>query len=152
MRGFSQLDNPAHQGETNTWLTPISLIRSLGEFDLDPCGYPGHPTASNLICQPDCGLSADWYGRVWLNPPYGKETGKWLDKLAKHGRGVALVFSRTDTSWFQEYAAKADWVFFIKGRIKFIHTEKGADTNAGHGSCLMGFGEPCNIKLPGITL
>lgn len=63
----------SHRAQTTTWLTPLNITDALGEFDLDPCGYPGWPTANDLICLPDDGLAADWYGRVWLNPPYGRE-------------------------------------------------------------------------------
>lgn len=137
-RGFSKLDNPGHEGETNTWLTPLSLIKKLGPFDLDPCGYPGHPTADRLITLPNDGLNQDWSGRVWLNPPYGRHIGKWLKKLETHGNGIALVFSRTDTEWFQQL--RPDLVFLLKGRIAFIRPDETISTNAGHGSMLLAFG------------
>jgi hypothetical protein len=137
-RAFSKLDNPSHEGKTNTWLTPLPLIRELGEFDLDPCAYPGHATAKRLIVLPEDGLSAEWHGRVWLNPPYGREIGKWLKKLQDHGNGIALVFGRTDTAWFHEL--DPDLIFFIQGRIKFLKPDFTEDTNAGHGSILLAFG------------
>ena len=54
------------------WLTPLPLVRSLGDFDLDPCGAPGHATASTVWTPEEVGdgLSMRWFGRVWLNPPY----------------------------------------------------------------------------------
>lgn len=138
-RGFSTLDNPAHEGKTNTWLTPLELIRSLGEFDLDPCGFPGHATAERLICLPNDGLADAWHGRVWLNPPYGRAIGDWLKKLEAHGNGIALVFGRTDTRWFHD--TEPDMIFFIQGRLKFLKPDFTQDTNAGHGSILLAFGE-----------
>jgi len=138
MKGFSVLDNPSHEGQTNTWLTPLSIIESLGEFDLDPCGYPDHKTAKNLICFPDDGLLAEWYGRIWLNPPYGRDIGKWLRKMERNRNGIALVFSRTDTKWFQE--SNPDAIFFIKGRIAFLKPDKSISTNAGHGSMFLIYG------------
>lgn len=137
-RGFSALDNPDHQGDTDTWLTPLSIIRELGEFDLDPCGFAGHATARKLICLPDDGFTAEWEGRVWLNPPYGKQTGAWLQRLADHGDGIALVFARTETKWFQTLAP--DMVFLLSGRIKFLKPDLTQNTNAGHGSMLLCFG------------
>jgi len=136
--GFSKLDNPNHQGQTDTWLTPLELIQSLGQFDIDPCGFPGHATAKKLICVPEDGLTCEWKGRVWLNPPYGKQIGKWLNKLENHGNGVALVFARTDTQWFQ--SLKPDMIFLIKGRIAFLKADLTKDTNAGHGSMLLAYG------------
>ena len=139
MRGFSKLDNPTHEGKTNTWLTPLEIVNALGKFDLDPCGVEGHLTADRLIVLPECGLAANWEGRVWLNPPYGKEIGKWLNKLESHGNGIAIVFSRTDTKWFQDLKPTA--MFFMKGRIAFLKEDKTKDSNAGHGSVLLIFGE-----------
>lgn len=138
MKGFSKLDNPNHQGQTDTWLTPLSIIQSLGDFDLDPCGFQGHATAKRLICLPSDGLEEKWEGRIWLNPPYGKQTGTWLQKLEEHGNGIALVFARTETSWFQRL--RPDLVFLIKGRIKFLKPDFTESTNAGHGSMLLAWG------------
>lgn len=137
-KGFSKLDNPAHEGKTNTWLTPLHIVNALGSFDMDPCGVTGHQTADRLICLPDCGLEREWTGRVWLNPPYGREIGTWLKKLQTHGNGIALVFSRTDTNWYQDL--KPDLTFFLKGRIKFLNEKLEEETNAGHGSVLLAFG------------
>ena len=143
MKGFSKLDNPSHEGQTNIWLTPLHIIRSLGDFDLDPCGQKDHPTANEIYYLPNDGLKLPWYGRIWLNPPYGKNIGNWLRKLQSHGNGIALVFSRTDTQWFQE--VWLDVIFFLKGRIAFLKPDKTISTNAGHGSILLIFGEN-NIK------
>lgn len=156
MRGFTDLDNSNHKGKTNTWLTPKYLIDELGDFDLDPCAAPlprPWPTAKKMISLPDDGLSYKWEGRVWLNPPYGKHTGIWLDRLAKHGNGVALVFARTDTKWFQKAAKSADKLFFLKGRVKFCRPDGTSDTNAGHGSVLIFYGNNLNHgSLEGVAL
>lgn len=90
----------------------------------------------------DDGMAQEWEGTVWLNPPYGKETPRWLGKLAQHGDGIALVFSRTDPAWFQKAAAAADAVCFISGRVRFIDgrtMERGGSPGAG--SALLAFGE-----------
>ena len=149
----------SHHAQTTTWLTPLSITDALGEFDLDPCGYPGWPTASTMFCLPDDGLAADWYGRVWLNPPYGREVWTWLDKLARHGRGTALIFARTETAGFVEQVwNKATAVRFIHGRLHF-HRPDGtrAPANAGAPSVLVAYGPrdaailaTCNI--PGTFL
>lgn len=126
------------------WLTPPDLIKSLGEFDLDPCSPINRPwpTAKKHYTIEDMGLMQDWEGRVWMNPPYGEETGDWLGKLRLHGNGIALVFGRTDTQYFQEYVFKvADALFFIRGRLKFYHvTGKQAKDSAGAPSVLIAYG------------
>jgi len=99
------------RGITDKWLTPLSLIKSLGEFDLDPCGEIYHPTAKTIFTK--CGLERSWFGRVWLNPPYS-EVALWLSKLSKHGNGVALVLARLDTKWCQNIIPQANSIFFPK--------------------------------------
>ena len=96
--------------------------QSLGSFDLDPCAFPGHRTATRLICWPDDGLQKDWSGRVWLNPPYS-EPSPWLDRLLRHGNGVALVLASTDTRWFHDYVVKATGLLFVRGRPKFLRDD-----------------------------
>jgi DNA N-6-adenine-methyltransferase Dam len=131
--------------ETTTWLTPLGLVRSLGEFDLDPCGYVGHPTAKKLIVLPEDGLSQSWLGRVWLNPPYGTAQRIWLKKLQEHGNGIALVFARLETNWIQPFIQ--DGFFQLQGRISFISNKDfkegrsaGGGWSAGTGSILIPFG------------
>ncbi len=124
--------------ESTTWLTPLPLINGLGEFDLDPCGYQGHRTASRLIVLPECGLSAEWSGRVWLNPPYGKEAALWLKKLQNHGNGIALIFARLETQWIQPFLK--DGFFQVHGRISFISNREGYKGSPGAASILIPFG------------
>lgn len=111
--------------ESAEWYTPREIFEALGiEFDLDPCS-PGKeivswiPARKHLTVVED-GLSCDWNGRVWMNPPYGSETQKWLEHLSRFKNGIALTFARTDTKWFHEFVPFADAVCFIKGRVNFI--------------------------------
>ena len=128
------------------WLTPPNIFEALGKFDLDPCAP--HPkvrpwlTAKAHYHKEMNGLVQDWSGRVWCNPPYGRETWKWLERLAEHGDGIALIFARTETRGFHsEIWGKADAVFFFKGRLKFykISGEQGDTANAP--SCLVAYGK-----------
>ena len=132
----------SHRATTTTWLTPPHILRALGRFDLDPCAHPAWPTADRLICLPEDGLAADWEGRVWLNPPYGSATWAWLDKLAEHGTGTALVFARTETVGFVEQVwGKADALLFLHGRLHFHRADgRRADANSGAPSVLVAYG------------
>lgn len=109
---------------TVEWLTPPELVKKLGEFDLDPCTPLNPPfchAKMNFTIEDD-GLKKDWFGRVYLNPPYGKGMEKWLEKLKNHGNGIALIFARTETKCFFEHIWNdADAVLFVKGRIKFYN-------------------------------
>jgi hypothetical protein len=107
--------------------------------DLDPCGFPNHPTAKKLILQPIDGLKEQWNGRVWLNPPYGKGVKPWLDKLQQHGNGMALLFGRTDVKWFQ--GLDFSGINFLSKRIAFLNDRFEQGTNAGVPSILIAFGK-----------
>jgi hypothetical protein len=137
MRSFTKLDPVSHKGKTNVWLTPRYILDALGRFDLDPAACSEWLTANNHYFQN--GLEQEWFGRIWLNPPYGKETGIWLKKLELHGNGIALVFARTDTKWFQEL--NYDAINFLKGRISFLDSNGNKSTNAGTPSILIAFGK-----------
>jgi hypothetical protein len=127
------------------WLTPPELVEALGEFDLDPCGAPGHVLAARtyLLENGEDGLRDPWEGRVWLNPPYGKDAAPFLSRLAEHGQGIALIFARTETGWFHEQVwEKASGILFLKGRVTFLDADKvPAKANSGAPSCLVAYGE-----------
>lgn len=109
---------------TVEWLTPPELVIKLGDFDLDPCSPINAPFfhAKNNFTISDDGLSKNWFGRVYLNPPYGRGMGLWLEKLKLHGNGIALIFARTETKCFFEHIwNNADAILFVKGRIRFYH-------------------------------
>ena len=108
------------------WLTPPEIINSLGEFDVDPCTPINRPWDTALIHynKNDDGFTKEWHGRVWCNPPYGRETFQWINKLAAHGNGMTLIFARTETIGFHsEVWNKADAIFFFKGRLKFHYVD-----------------------------
>ena len=129
----------------DTWLTPPNIIQSLGPFDLDPCTPAVMPweTARERYSPPQDGLALPWFGRVWPNPPYGRETGHWLSRLEEHGEGTALIFARTDTSWFFEHIwGVADALMFLKGRL-FFHLPDGTKGgySGGAPSVLAAYGQ-----------
>lgn len=141
--GFNAHDRTEGRDE---WLTPPHILDALGPFDLDPCS-PGENrspwrTARRMIGLPQDGLAIEWTGRVWLNPPYGAETPRWLDRLSRHGDGIALVFARTDTAWWHNVACTADAGLFLAGRLKFcdVSGRPGAHS-AGAPSVLLAWGE-----------
>ena len=120
-------------------LTPLDLISKLGKFDLDPCGISTHKTATSIISLPNDGLKIDWWGRVWLNPPYS-DPKPWLEKLARHNNGIALVLNSTDTGWFQAALIAANCMFLLKGRPKFMRLD-GSRVSIMRGVVLFAFGE-----------
>jgi len=115
------------EGRTNDWLTPPELLQVLGGFDLDPCAAPPPrpwDTADAHYSLEDNGLVLPWYGRVWMNPPYGRCVGEWLVRMAEHNNGLALVFARTETAAFHRYVWKAaSALFFFQGRLRFCRPD-----------------------------
>lgn len=126
------------------WLTPPTVLASLGAFDLDPCAPAKRPwdIAAKHYTIFENGLVQPWQGRVFLNPPYGRETGKWLARLADHGDGIALVFARVETEdWFEGIWTKATAALFLKGRLTFYNsTGSPALANGGAPSALLAYG------------
>ena len=149
------LTNPANvrsQSTTDTWITPKWIIDRFGPFDLDPCAADTMPwsTAKTMMTKRENGLLYDWRmsPRVWLNPPYGRELGTWLERM-RFCNGLALVFARTDTQAFHEHVwphAKA--ILFLRKRIVFC-SEDGipAATNAGCPSVLIAYGSAGSFRL-----
>ena len=81
---------------------------------------------------------------MWCNPPYGAMTAPFMRKMHEHRNGIALVFARTDTEWFHAYAAKADAILFLQGRLAFVPSgETEGRSGAGAGSILVAWGLPC---------
>lgn len=134
----------AYEGGSDVWLTPPEILRALGPFDLDPCACTRRPwdTAAHHITEAEDGLSRPWFGRVWMNPPYGPRAPLWLQKLAEHGRGTALVFARTETAaWHDHVWPRAHGILFIAGRLHFYMPDgTRAAGNAGAPSALIAYG------------
>jgi len=117
--------------------TPREIIDAtlacLEVIDLDPCSN-SHETpnvpAERHYTQEDDGLAQNWYGAVYMNPPYGREISAWVEKLcAEHAAGntteaIALVPARTDTKWWQMLRDYP--VCFVEGRLKFGQAEDSA--------------------------
>jgi len=141
---FGYAKGDATKIQSVDWWTPPEVFYKLDiEFDIDvaaPIGGVDWIPAKNYFTEQDDGLTQDWQGTVWMNPPYGISTGSWLDKFVKHGDGIALVFARTDTRWFHNYCLQADALLFTKGRLKFINPERTNTKSPAAGSLFVACG------------
>jgi len=116
-----------------TWETPQALFDELDQefdFTLDPCCSHETAKCDKHYTPEEDGLAQDWSGeRVFMNPPYGREIGKWMRKAYEESlRGavvVCLIPSRTDTAWWHDYAMKGE-VRFLRGRVRFGGSKAGA--------------------------
>lgn len=114
--------------DRDDWETPQGFFDTLNNvfsFTLDACASTHNTKCMKFFTREDDALTKDWarYGRVWLNPPYGRTIAKWMQKAYEESqRGsfvVCLVHARTDTKWWHNWVeGKAD-VTFVKGRLKF---------------------------------
>ena len=129
---------------TDEWYTPPCIFESLGSFDLDPCAplKPLWTIGKVNYTQADDGLSRPWTGRVWLNPPYSRPLiERFVEKLADHGNGIALLFNRCDSKLFHDVIfQKAAGILFLRGRIKFYMADGTQGGTPGCGSVLIAFG------------
>ncbi len=130
--------------KNDEWLTPPEILKPLGQFDLDPCAPINPPwrTATQMLSTLHDGLATEWRGRVWLNPPFGREASKWIEKLACHRNGIALLPARTETRMFVDYVwPLADAICFIYGRPHFHYVDgTRAKFNSGAPICLIAYG------------
>ena len=137
------------------WTTPPGLLARLyplvgGQFDLDPCSPGGArpPVRSRIrFTAEDDGLALPWIGSVFVNPPYGRALGLWMQKAraeAEHGRAqpvIALVPARPDTRWWHDHVVRRADVFLLKGRLRF----GGASSAAPFPSALVVWGARLEI-------
>jgi phage N-6-adenine-methyltransferase len=107
------------------WETPQELFDELNnEFnlDVDVCATNENAKRKVFFTKESDGLKQDWLGlRCWMNPPYGRQIGDWVQKAAEGGASVvvALLPARTDTRWFHDYIYNKAEIRFLKGRVKF---------------------------------
>lgn len=129
------------------WYTPPEIIRPLGEFDLDPCtsdvAHSFNQSAKQFYTIEDDGLSKEWLGRVWLNPPYNQPTiTLFMERMALHNNGIALLYNRSDNQMFQNVVFPiADSIMFLSGRVKFFRPDGTRGEQPGSGSILIAFGK-----------
>jgi hypothetical protein len=83
-----------------------------------------------------------------MNPPYSRPLLRpFVEKLAKHGNGIALLKNQVDNLLFQEVIfTKAASMLFMRHRIKFI-TSEGVTGSPFFGSVLVAFGHECDRRL-----
>ena len=117
-----------------TWETPQWLFDKLDKefnFTIDVCALPETAKCKNYYTPQIDGLKQDWEDNIcWMNPPYGREVGVWIEKAYKESlKGaivVCLIPSRTDTKYWHDYCMKANEIRFIKGRLKFGDSKNSA--------------------------
>lgn len=126
------LNKSLFTSNSGEWETPQELFNELDkefDFELDPCATDANAKCTRYYTKEDDGLLEEWgWGesheirRVFMNPPYGQEIGKWIKKAYEESQKgcivVCLLPARTDTRWFHDYCTKGE-IRFLKGRLYF---------------------------------
>lgn len=113
--------------KTDNWATPLDFFQKIDEvfeFTTDVCASHDNHKCENYFTKGDDGLNKKWEGVCWMNPPYGREISKWIEKAYVSGESgttvVCLIPSRTDTAYMHKFIfSHAKYVGFVKGRLKF---------------------------------
>jgi hypothetical protein len=140
-------------GKSQNHITPlVEIINPLGgaqSFDLDPAGADPRPWDCAKVTWTSRGLERDWFGFVWLNPPFDvREVGEWIAKLAAHGNGIALLHARTEAGWFEPIWERASGILFLSNRIKFCKPDGSEQPfNSGAPAILVAFGPEALARL-----
>lgn len=120
--------NVHFSSKTDEWETPQDLfdkLNAIHHFNLDVCATEENAKYELFLSKEMNSLKKPWHLialRCWMNPPYGREIGKWMRKAYEESllgcKVVCLVPARTDTAWWHDYAMKGK-IEFLRGRLKF---------------------------------
>jgi site-specific DNA-methyltransferase (adenine-specific) len=110
---------------SDEWATPQGLFDRLNEefgFTLDPAATSKNAKCKKFFTLQNNGLIQSWQGeKVFINPPFSNVKG-FMKKAYEEGKTtlvVCLVASRTDTTWFHDFAMKASEIRLIRGRLNY---------------------------------
>lgn len=115
----------------NEWYTPECYIDSarivMGSIDLDPASSiiaNERVKANKFYTQDEDGLSFNWYGNVWMNPPYSQPLiFQFISKIVESkdiNQAIILVNNGTETQWGQLLINKSLAICFHQSRIRFF--------------------------------
>lgn len=111
--------------DADTWLTPLYILSRLGSFDLDPCATEKNRfwCAPRSFVRADDGLTSEWAGRVFMNPPFSNSV-PWLQRHAEYGIGISLVPASVESRVWREFVwPKAKAILLLHGRTRFCNPD-----------------------------
>jgi hypothetical protein len=116
---------------------------------LDPCAAAPRPWDCAATNWSSHGLDRDWFGCVYLNPPFNRyEVGDWVARLAQHGSGICLLHARTEAAWFEPIWRHAAVILFMADRIHCHRPNRTRQpANSGAPPILAAFGDEAALRL-----
>lgn len=132
------------------WETPQDFFDTLDAefyFTLDVCASETNHKCKCWFSKEMDGLAVPWrYSTAWMNPPYGRNIGKWVQKAyeyAKHdGRVVCLLpGNSSEQAWWHDYVMKAYEIRYVRKRLYF--GKDGVFTRSNHPSIVVVFRPGC---------
>jgi phage N-6-adenine-methyltransferase len=144
--GTPKLNSGMFTSASDEWETPQKFFDALDtvfHFTLDVCASSDNAKCRRYYTKANDGLTKEWSGICWMNPPYGREISLWVKKAYESSMAdgtvvVCLLPARTDTRWWHDYVLNsAGRIWFIRGRLQF--SGKGS---APFPSALAVFGRP----------
>ena len=139
-------DTPQQSLTSDDFYTPKWIFDQLAiTFDLDvaaPTGGCHWIPATNYYDQQTNGLTSDWYGNVFMNPPFSKSIN-WVTKFIEHHNGIALL-PMSKSKWFDLIWHDAQAITTLPRSLKFVDP-KGGNGSIFIGSMLFAYGQH-NVK------
>jgi hypothetical protein len=133
---YTEVKKPhvSHNSGENEWYTPVGYIEAaravMGVIDVDPASSG---KANETVCavvyytKDDDGLTKEWRGNVWMNPPYAQPFVSqfcelFLSKFSSGEivQGLVLINNVTETSFGQGLLSACSAVCFPRGRVRFL--------------------------------
>lgn len=124
---------------SENWATPralLAVVRQEYAIELDVCASAENAACARFYSKEDDAFKQPWAGVCWMNPPYGRGIGRWIERAARAAAEgatvVCLLPARTDTKWWHAYCEpvlRGRWpgeVVFLAGRLHFNEAPSGA--------------------------
>lgn len=117
------------------WETPDDMFAALDaefDFDLDVCADAANAKLNHYYDKQIDAFAQPWVGRIWMNPPYGKEIKKWVARAHRAVETheaevvVCLLPARIGSRWWVQHVLQADEIREVQGRLRFKGALSGA--------------------------
>lgn len=125
--------NNHSNNRNDEWYTPPQYIEAarsvMGAIDLDPASNEvanQYIQATRFFSLEDSAFEHEWVGRVWMNPPYSRVIGEFVDKLVSEYQAgnvteaIVVTNNGTDTRWFDNLTSVSSAICLHRGRIAFL--------------------------------